>query len=394
MKNKNDLIFSAVIFCSVLFPSSAYAENHHIAGLIVSPTLILHQTFDSNILSSNDNEKSSFISVISPALNISKRENAIRSSVLYDLEYAKYLNSQSDEYLDQQLVANISLQFSAQSLLRAQMKYLFLHDDRGTGFTHGSGDSIDQPDKYNIRKIGLMYRYGSVRSTGRLEFEMSGLAQRYSNRDEIVYLGNRNYIDSRIAFYYQIRPKTSLLFELENSDIDYRIEANGNNLDNNEKRLFVGSEWDITAITTGFLKIGVIKKTFESEEREEFMGTGWRFGAVWKPLTYSTVNIQTSGKTNETIGTSDYIESKIFLVGWEHQWHKQWATEIRAKFTKNNFKPTDHHEEIWSLSLLFTYKMRRWLSFDTGVSNVDRSSSQTGLDFKRNLIFLKLTIDL
>jgi len=393
MSQKQASIFYLFLGCLCISSFTVLAESFPIAGFDLSPNLNVQEKYDTNILSSESNVKSAFVTVVSPSIYL----NAHRSNSQYALSYranaADYLNNQTDDYLDQRLQANLKLFFSRQSQINTKAKYLKLHQDRGTGFSQGFGSRITQPDEYNVKQISTLFTYGTNKSTGRIEIGISGFAQRYENRDEIVKLSNRNHINSHAIFYYRVRPKTSLLFELKNTEVDYRIESSTPSLDNTEQRLLLGGTWDITSITKGIVKFGMLRKEFRSGERNTFTGISWNIEAHWRPLTYSKFNIKTSRKTEETLGTGDYIESKAAAIIWRHTWHKQIGTRTSATIRKNKFRPTTHAEGIWSLGFHFTYKMRRWLEIGTGITHIERLSTQFGLDYQRNILMLEISLN-
>ncbi|MBE9525442.1 MAG: outer membrane beta-barrel protein [Proteobacteria bacterium] len=358
----------------------------------MAPQINIQQQFNDNILSSEKQKRSSYITVFSPGISINTVRSNSQYSLLYNGQLGQYINSHEDDYIDQQIQADMRLNTSHRSHIKTQAKYLFLHQDRGTGFTKGSGASIKHPDKYNIRQLGAIYTYGSEESTGRIELGVYGFAQRYENRLGTIFLGNRNHIDTRATFFFHIRPKTSLLFELRNTKIDYRIETASASLDNSERRLLLGAIWDVTAITSGIAKFGVLNKDFVSSAHRNFTGFSWEAGVRWSPLTYSIFNIQTFSKTEETLGTGNFIETKTVSASWDHDWHKQFNSMITGAVTKNSFKPTKHAEGIWSIGFRLRYKMRRWLNLSAEISHSERLSTQLGLDYARNLLILDVLV--
>ena len=367
-------------------------EGFYFATFKWLPKLTLQQQRNDNVLSSEENAKTSNITLLSPSLGIEADRKYTQYSLLYNADKAEYINSHADDFLDQRLQANLQMAFSSRSRLKTSAKYYFLHQNRGTGYSQGIGAVLDRPDKYNIRELGGIYSYGTQESNGRIELGLDFSVQRFENRRATIFLGNRNHLDSHFTFYYRVRPKTSLLVEVRNTEIDYRVEAGEPTLDNNEKRFLLGASWNVTAITQGLAKFGVLRKDFVNKSRQDFTGFSWQLGARWRPWTYSRFEIKTLGGTDETIGAGDFIESQSAQLGWQHDWSAPLTTLLQGSVTRNTFHPTGLAEGIVSVGLRLDYKMRYWLEFGVGLTHTERLSNLIGQDYKQNLLSLEMSV--
>lgn len=394
MKKKQDFICLVALLCVSTASISQEKPGHYIASFQVLPELGVQQRYDNNILSSDNGVENSYITIVAPGIKISADRSNSQYSLAYKGELAKYSSSEADNYLDQHIQADLLMDFSTRNHLKTRAKYLFLHQDRGTGFTQGEGETINNPDEYNIRQVGASYIFGSDKSLNRVELDFDFLVERFENRPEVFYLGNRNYIAIKAAYYRLIRANTSLLLEAQYTEIDYRVETEKVTLDSMEKRVFVGTTWEVTAITRGVAKFGILSKDFVDSGRNDYSGYSWEIGAFWKPLSYSKFDMKMLGTAEEAEGKGDFKESISGLGNWHHDWNRQLSTGLKAMVEKSTYRPLGQSEGIWSLSLRFDYKMRSWLNFGAGIAHYERLSHLKGHDYNRDLFNIDLLVSI
>jgi hypothetical protein len=94
-------------------------------------------------------------------------------------------------------------------------------------------------------------------------------------------------IDVAARFFYRVAPATRLLAEIRRTEYDYRSSPQ----DNSEQRYLLGATWDITAATSGTVKVVYVMTTFKEERRNDFEGPTVEAALRWQPRTYSTVEI-------------------------------------------------------------------------------------------------------
>ncbi len=364
----------------------------NVGGLSLVPFVELEEKFDSNILYSETNEKSSTITTISPTAQLGLQKGVNVYGIQAAIQAGFYASSSDDNYVDAQTQASVHQEFTRRNVLDLQAQYNRAHDYRGTGYTQGIATIINEPDRYHTLGFGGDYTYGSTDAIGRIKLSAAYTDKVYDNHRNLTEARDRSNTDLGATFYYQIQPKTALLFELKQTIIDYTLSAV--TLDSTETRYYVGGEWEITAITTGNARAGWLQKNFDSANRKDFSGFSWVIGGSWTPIKRSEFTLQTSGKTDETNGVGDYIDSKSVTAGWNHEWSSRVSSNLTGFVVKNVYTPSTQKEGLVAASLGVTYNMRRWLNFSAKYGHSRRLSNRAGQDFKKNEISLAVLITL
>jgi len=158
----------------------------------------------------------------------------------------------------------------------------------------------------------------------------------------------------------------------------------------------VGVEWDTTAKTTGYFKVGHRRKEFDDGSRDNFSGLDWRIGVTWSPRTYSTVDFTTFTNTNETNGVGDFIDTQTYRVTWDHEWLERVSTTLRASYSEDEYTGSGatRIDDNTTASFFLNYQARRYMQVQLGVTHDRRNSNQVSIDFDRNILSLSLNITL
>jgi len=398
-KNKNRSIVKLLsILCGLfIFSSHVYAIYEpaviNASGIEVVPTLQVSQSHDSNYLYASSDEQSDWIRKVSPAVNILKTNGPSEYKLSFGLDVGSYKTHTSDDYLDSMLSLDLHQSFTRKFSLGLMAKRHNLHESRGLGYSSGDLGStpLSSPDEYHTDSYGMLINYGSKDAIGRIEMNLTGENRQFDTRRDVTSVRDRSLAGGDFTFYYHLLPKTSLIFEVGHHAFTYE---NNTAYDNTEQHFFSGVSWDITSITTGTLKAGLLKKDFSDAERDDFSGFSWEIGARWTPLSYSVVDALTKGRTEETNSEGDYIDSKSLIVQWTHFWNDRVSTKLNSNLTMNSFKPTGRDEDYLNLSFSVNYDIRRWMQAGLSLSTIENEATDNSYDYQKNIVSINLNLAL
>lgn len=382
------------LFCAT---QTAHAQiepaSVQMGAVALKPSIAAQTGYDDNIFSANTDTTPSRKTIITPTLELIAEDGFNAYRLTYSPSQGLYENSSDDNYLDHNLSADTHFEFDARNTLDLNATYAQSHEERGTGITEpGSiGAGVSSPLEYDTKSVSFRYAYGAENATGRLVLSGS-----YSDKE---YLNFRSITDTRdselttlgTAFFYRIKPNTSLLFEVRNQSLNYKRDP-ASNLDSETIRYYIGATWDGTANTSGTIKLGQINKNFDSSSRDDFSGESWEAALNWKPLTYSTFDLITGQADKESTGAADFIDSKTIQVSWTHDWNSQLQSILSSRFTEDSYEGTvgGRKDEIKDTSVTLNYDMRRWLSVGLSYSYQDTESNTAGIPFDRSIYLLSV----
>ncbi|MGK0298265.1 MAG: hypothetical protein ACI9XC_001884 [Gammaproteobacteria bacterium] len=362
------------------------------------PSMKIITRYSDNLYSSNSNKKSTLIGIVEPAVKLLLEDNIKTLTLDYSIQSGAHTVSSADNYADQKLLGVFEYHPTTKLKMAARLEYLDEHDPRGTARTEGVGVvnplNLD-PDEWHSYGIGGQVSYGSPNATGSIELETNYIAKEYDNNRQFTFTRDRNDFNLRGTFYYKIRSATQLLFEVNQTVYDYENSFSGSpSLDSTDRDYLFGVTWERTAKTTGFVKFGYTEKDFDSDLRNDTSGIKWQTGTRWRPRTYSTVDISTERRQDETNGIGDSIDVGDFKVSWNHEWRDRISSNIDFVFGEDDYTSSVREDTRFRAGLMINYDWQRWLRMSAGCEYEQRDSNVDTFDYERNLLDFRVNLTL
>lgn len=350
----------------------------------ILPYLGLAAGYDDNLFLSNRNEKSSTLYVMSPGFKIDARNPNSVIQLGYQAQIGRYGQSKDDDYVDQTARAQFDLALDRRNFLRLGLDHLRNHDPRGSTDRPIAGT----PDRYRLTNPYVTYAFGAPGAAGRVEVYYNYADKKYLTNRETTAGGDRNTEEFGGAFYVRVMPRTYAMAEARETRIGYRLPSSP--FDAHERRIYGGISWEATAATTGTVKVGSLKRRFDSD-LPEFSGTSWEAIVTWAPRTYSKFDFYTARQTNESTGLGNFILSSIAGASWNHAWTSVISTGVDYRYQKDEYQGFDRSDKTNSLGLKVGYRFRRWLTLGAEYSHTQRDSNVPTFEYDKNLYLLTAT---
>jgi hypothetical protein len=319
----------------------------------------------------------------------------------YRIVNEDFFSSSEDDYTDHFFLARADVEFNSRNRVIASLNFEDGHDARGSAFSIGFGDQLTEPDKYKESDFDILYSYGAFNATGRLDVNFNVTELNYDIDTADYRARDRVFTTLGGTFFYRISPATDATFDIIYTDVDYKFALNTNNpLDSRQISYLVGLQWEATAQTSGFAKIGYQEKNFSSSMREDFEGVDWALGVLWEPVEYSSVEFTTRSDTNETNGEGNFIRGDAHSIEWRHDWLERLRSSVRFTVANNRYEGqivndlgirSDDNRRLQASAY---YQFRRWLNFELRYTYDERDSSRDFIDFDRNQLMFNALITL
>jgi len=403
MKNpttNNDLIvlFQLLFTLPILLSHSishADSQNNYFDNMAFSfkPSLLIEQLYTDNLTYSETNRISTWGALLSPSIKLGLQKDSKTATLHYQAHKAEYFGSSSDDFLDHQIQGILKLQASQRTNMQFFALYGRKHEARGTGYSIGNADQLSQSDKLREYNTGTVINYGSPQSIGRIEFKFNAHAARLDNRPDAGQFANQNNYHGSLAFFYKLKTNTSLFVEANGSKNTFTLLSEKNSLNNLDTRVYAGTSWEATALTTGTIKAGVSHKRFSNKEKGNSSGFVWDLGLRWRPLQTTWFDIATQSHTEETSGNGDYVETTKISSTVTHQWQQLLQTSLNVGAVKNTYQPTDQEQGMWHIQAEVNYQIHHRIKISASFTHQERLSTKSGHDFKRNMAKLSLSLN-
>ena len=318
----------------------------------------------------------------------------------YRLNRGVYFSSSNDDFTDHFFEASGEFEINSRNRFELLAQYEDGHEDRGTGFSIGTGNEIETPDTFKSSVIGTEYSYGALTSNGMITFKASRESLDYDrNEGDYIY---RDRIKTKVGaeFAYRIAPSTALVLDVTEIYNRYDEQESATfSRDSDTLRVLGGITWESTAATTGFAKVGYTEKDVESAGRSTFYGVDWEAGVDWQPVTYSTFRFATSADTRETNGEGNFIRGRDYTASWDHEWLQRLSTstsisKLTDEYVLDDEGIANREDDLMRYTAALNYQARRYLSFSLYYTLNDRDSNRDTIGYDRSVIGVSAEVSL
>lgn len=355
-------------------------------GLEFTPSLKVSESYDDNFREVEENEESSWVTRISPTLSLTAYGRKSEYVLSYTADSDTFHSSHKDNNTDHHLTADAGFRFDARNQLVLNAGYHKVEET--TSSTPGV-----EGDKYNTKNVGGVYTYGAETATAQVDFGADYKELRYDNSGQLNAEKERDATALRSTFYYRVAPKTRVLAEVRHTDYSYVSEKS---LDATNIAFLTGLTWEATAKTTGTVKFGREKKSFDRNDNDDQSNGMWEAGITWQPRTYSTFNLKARRALDEGENGASAIEATSTTLDWKHYWlDRVYSTASYTRSEQDYIDDSNNRldkTDIFGLGL--NYEMRRWLDIGVGYKYADNDSNFANESYERNIYSISITASL
>lgn len=385
MSNKNTI--RLLVLAASTFSGCAFAVDGMSIkladGLEFTPSLAVSENYDDNFRELEKHAESSWITTISPSFALGAQGRKLSYGLAYTANSDTFHSDQHYNNTDHHFVADTQVRFDSRNRLDLEAAYHKVIDT--------SSKTVGQEgDKYNTKNIGGSYTYGADTATGQLVFGADYKELRYDNDGNLNAAKERDSTALTSTFFYRIGPKTRSLLELRSTDFDYLTATD---LDATNLALLGGVTWQATALTSGTVKFGRERKSFDSNAHDDASGGMWEVGIAWEPLSYSTFGLKARRSLDEGEDGASAIRSTSSTLDWTHDWAPRISSTVSYTHIEQDYLDSAigrlDKGDIFGVGL--TYQMRRWLDVKLGYRYADNDSTAAGESYERNIYSIMFT---
>lgn len=359
------------------------------------PTLTTTAGYNDNVTRSNDEGIDSWFSTIIPRFTLVNNFGLNSLRFGYQLSRGDYFSTSEDNYTDHLIFASLDYELNSRHRIKSSIDFEDGHDNRGESFSLGRGAELSSPDEFKESEIDFTYSYGALSAQARFDLNLNYRDKDYKIDTDEYKLRDRSKSTVGGTFYYNIGAATDLLFETTITDVEYAFSTSeASSLDSVQTAYLIGAQWQSTASTSGYAKIGYQDKKFDAAGREDFSGTTWQAGIVWEPLDRSTFILDTRNQARETNGDGNFIRNKDVSLSWRHEWLQRLRTQAGVAFGTDDYEGSGRTDDIQELNLAVIYEFRRWLTFNLGYTYNERESNRDVINYDQNIYRLTAKVTL
>ncbi|MCF6236718.1 MAG: outer membrane beta-barrel protein [Gammaproteobacteria bacterium] len=385
MKVNTFPVGAGVLVCSFLAVSgsvSAY-EKELAPGLY--PSISAGVLRDDNIWRTPSAQKSDSALLFEPSILYKFLFRKHSFDAVYDGQYAKYADYSDENYADHDVGGRLKLDLAPAMKLELAGRYLKSHDLRGVSTTRKIVSQ--KPDLWNRIDLSGEFIYGRRESSAQIGVFVGSQSIDYTNNNQ--YLRDRTINTFRSTFYYNVTSKSAWLLELDRRGIGYANNSEVNR-DSVEMRYLAGARWSATAQTEGEIRLGILDKSFEAQDKENFTGLTVRGKLSWEPLATDRVVVEISRMPRESPEVSaDYFVENSLKIRWGHVLTDLVTFTVGSLMQRDNHSGENSREDaIFALNVGLNVSLLTWLDLEGSYGYSTRASNLDGLDYDGNVFKL------
>jgi hypothetical protein len=353
------------------------------------PSLNIISGFDDNILATEQNEESSWVTRINPNFLFEAEKENILAQLNYSLEKGIIHSSSEDNYFDQNLTGTLNILANRKNRFDLQTSIAQGHEARGDE-DGGAVTQTTAPLEYSLKSVQGIYTFGGLKAKGNIELSGGYKDKKFTNFRDITQTRDFDQVDLGAAFKYRVSDRTSANAKI----IRYELDYDHSNKDNTNTRYLLGAAWDATAKTSGFIDIGWSEKDFDDSTIEDTNGGTWDISINWKPKTYSTFIFNSGQEFGESTADSSYINTKNYGINWDHYWKEHIKTTLSYNKTSEDYGNSDRKDTTDTYTFGVNFETKRWLNMGLGYTIIDRKSNFNDRSFEKNTLLLTVQMSL
>jgi polysaccharide biosynthesis protein VpsM len=323
--------------------------------------------------------------LISPELSILQQTTKLELVSVINAEYGAFdLPGSQDDYLD----GGVRVRFAMQPTLRNKLwldgAFRHGHDPFGVDRTEDATVRYDELDRWNQAQGGVHYRYGAPGARLNAELGAGGLQKHYTSNRAATEVLNYDSTFVNYVLSYNYSAKTAALIDFSRSD--FRFEESFGTADTRGGELYrarVGVKWLATGKTSGDVRVGHRRRTFDSGS-DDFEGVDWEAGVDWAPVVRTTLRLQTARSEQESYrADARIIDIQSIMLDWKYTLTARTGSNVRLEYITADFDTSGRTDQIVSGGIGMHHFVlgNLWVVGNVGLT--DRASSIDAREYER-----------
>lgn len=377
-----------VLFMACLFPESAWSlepQAINIYGFEFTPTFSFSEGYDDNFREVEHDTQSTMITRLAPSFELKAEDRNSATRVIWQPTRYIYHQETDASNTAQRLRADSIMEFTDRHRLKLEAEARKYERTTSTA-VEGINDKIDS------KRVNGVYTFGARSAANKIDLGLGYAQLRYDNADGINDDKERDTTLLSSTWYHRIGSKTRGLLEYDHTRFDYL--QSGSPRSSRSDAVLAGAEWDMTARTTGKVRVGYERKNFDKSTSKDLDNPTWQVDLAWKPRTYSTFSFLARQAMAEGDDGSDAIKATYTQVGWRHGWAERITTVAQAGMGHYVYEGEDRTDDLQDYKLGVIYNMRRWLDVEVAYRLRDNDSDAENESFKHNVFQISFDVSL
>jgi len=369
---------------SVAAPDSSTDTYTTESGSQFTPSLSIDAKYDDNIYNQTNNETSSAVLVVAPAVNF-KVDNGI-NYISFDvgLSSGVYAESADDNYVDGNLGVAVHLENGKSHRFDFTASGAGITEQRGSGLSEGAFNANADLITYSDLLLTATYEYGLRSTQARIAFSAEAGVIDYS--DNNVFLTADSDVKNNLigsTFYYNTNAFTEVSLTINGDYIRY---DSASLKDSDVYNALLGLKWQGSSAIVLDGKLGFEFKQFANTAIDDFDGLTWDIGAKWQPLDYTSFYLSTTQASQDPDSADgSYLVERDFDLSWVHAWNSKIDSSLAVTYQQDEYENEVNNrlDEYWKYTASVDYSLTQWLDASLYAEMINNDSNQQDISYDK-----------
>ena len=347
----------------------------------------LSTLYDNNILR-QQNKTADNIFTLSPEVKLRGYDNQHTYLLNYQGSFTKFNEESQLDYNEHAMTIGAKLEHASRLSTQINISYEDTIDKPGS--TNASTETLEEYIQYTQTTAEVKFAYGKKYNKGQLTLSLSHAEKEFDDSAKQYRDRDKNTVNTQ--FFYRLAPKTRVFIELSVQKLHYLNRTKPSDPTSTNYNYLLGLEWDLTAKTSGTIKLGYQKKAYDTNELyNDISDLSYSINLNWQASRDAILTFAASRETTESaqLGTGGFINDDIALK-YAHSLsaHTTISTDFYFSQYDNTFtlNRTDTKKQ-YGLSL--SHQLKRWL-LSLKLKKYQRDSASNNFAYDANTISLSL----
>ncbi|ACJ01125.1 outer membrane beta-barrel protein [Rhodospirillum centenum] len=356
---------------------------------LVYPQISLSGRYDDNIFADESGTVDDVIYIASPQVRLQSDWNRHALNLRAAAEIGRYADNGSEDYEDYVAALDGRLDILRGTTATGRASFARLHEDRGSPDEAGGLE----PTEYDLWTASATLDRSLARLGARLTADYRGfdfndvpapggavIDQDDRDRDEYGVAARLSYATSpNLAGFIQ-------------AAYNWRRYEREVGRDSEGYRLTGGVALDFGGVTSGEIFAGYRSQDYDNPAFPTADGLTYGASLAWNPTTLTSLAFTASNTVEETTSdaASAYVAT-LFRIDIDHELLRNLLIGGYAGYLENDYERIDRTDDVISLGASLRYLVNRNFQIEGGYDYTNRDSNLSGIDYDRNIVYLRLT---
>jgi hypothetical protein len=364
-----------------------------LGGFFLYPNVSVTEIYRDNINYTASGEKSDFLTVVSPNLNLRSNWNNHALNFAAGADVGRYISNSQEDFEDWRVATDGRLDILRDSNVKGGFKFAEQHEGRSSPDQTGAREPII------YRQFGpsLEYkqRFNRLRASIGGDYQIYDYDDGSANNGAVLNMDDRDRKDmnGNIRLGYEIQPSYEAFVRgaVNQRNYDDALDDGGVNRDSSGWEVVAGLALDLGDVTFGNVFAGYMRQEFDDANLKSISGPSFGADLTWNPTRLTTVKGIASRTIEETTlsGAAGALSTR-FGATVDHELLRNLILSANADYVNNDYEGTSREDDIINIGPSADYLLNRYLRLRLRYTHSMRESNSAGGDYNVNSVFLRL----